>query len=285
MSLLGKSLTRALLSPPLTPAELRRTLSFQRDTLLGTTVLITGASSGIGAEAAALLAAHGAQIIAVARDSEKLEAVCAAIVSAGGTAHALTADLTDAESVAALVDDVLETFGAPDILVNNAGRSIRRSVPDTVDRFHDYDRTMAINYFGAVRLTNALLPAMLERGSGQIINVVTWGVTAGAMPLFASYHASKSALAAYGRSLDGELAGTGVCVSNVGFPLVRTPMIAPTADYDSAPALTVEQAAGWILRAALTRPAELYPRYAVALRAISALSPRRAAALVRTIGI
>lgn len=282
---LRRTVARAVLSPPLSLADVRRLTGREPADLTGRLVLITGASSGIGETAATLLAGHGAEIIVVARDYERLQAVCDSITAAGGTAHPISADLTDADGVDALVGEVLGTFGVPDVLVNNAGRSIRRSVLDTVDRFHDYERTMTINYFGAVRLTTALLAAMVERGEGQIVNVVTWGVTAGAMPRFAAYHASKSALAAFGRSLDAELAGTGVTVTNLGFPLVRTPMIAPTADYDDAPALTSEDAAGWILRAILTRPAELYPRYAVLLRGISAVSPRSVGALVRRMGI
>jgi len=282
---LRRTVARAVLSPPLSLADVRRLTGREPADLTGRLVLITGASSGIGETAATLLAGHGAEIIVVARDYERLQAVCDSITAAGGTAHPISADLTDADGVDALVGEVLDSFGVPDVLVNNAGRSIRRNVLDTVDRFHDYERTMTINYFGAVRLTTALLPAMVERGEGQIVNVVTWGVTAGAMPRFAAYHASKSALAAFGRSLDAELAGTGVTVTNLGFPLVRTPMIAPTADYDDAPALTSEDAAGWILRAILTRPAELYPRYAVLLRGISAVSPRSVGALVRRMGI
>ncbi|MFM9378499.1 SDR family oxidoreductase [Gordonia sp. VNK21] len=282
---LRRTVARAVLSPPLSLADVRRLTGREPADLTGRLVLITGASSGIGETAATLLAGHGAEIIVVARDYERLQAICDSITAAGGTAHPISADLTDADGVDALVGEVLGTFGVPDVLVNNAGRSIRRNVLDTVDRFHDYERTMTINYFGAVRLTTALLPAMVERGEGQIVNVVTWGVTAGAMPRFAAYHASKSALAAFGRSLDAELAGTGVTVTNLGFPLVRTPMIAPTADYDDAPALTSEDAAGWILRAILTRPAELYPRYAVLLRGISAVSPRSVGALVRRMGI
>jgi short-subunit dehydrogenase len=144
---------------------------------------------------------------------------------------------------------------------------------------------MALNYFGPTRLTLRLLPAMLEAKSGHIINVGTWGVTAGVMPRFSAYHASKSALSAFGRSLGAECHGTGVDVTTVQFPLIRTPMIAPTADYVSQPALTADQAASWILRAINTRPVELYPRYAGLLRAIDVVSPSATDALVRRAGI
>ncbi|GAA4752579.1 SDR family NAD(P)-dependent oxidoreductase [Gordonia alkaliphila] len=248
-------------------------------------MVITGASSGIDEAAAHQFADAGAEVIAVARDLDRLTAVCDALTRTGATAHPMTADLSDVDAAADLAAQIQARFGTPDVLVNNAGRSIRRSVLDTVDRFHDYERTMALNYFGAVRLTTALLPAMQNRGRGRIINVVTWGVAAGSMPKFSAYHASKAALAAFGRSLDDECRGTGVTVSNVGFPLVRTPMIAPTADYDDAVALSAEEAASWIVQTAKTGEAEIYPRYAVALRAVAEVSPRWAGDLIRRAGI
>ncbi|AVL99885.1 short-chain dehydrogenase [Gordonia iterans] len=279
------ALATAALSPLRTLADLPRALGFQHSSLRGRLVVVTGASSGIGEAAARRFAARGAEVVLVARNLETLEAVRDSLAADGATAHAVTADLSDVDGAAALAAEILERFGAPDVLVNNAGRSIRRSVLDTVDRFHDFERTMALNYFGAVRLTTALLPAMIERGSGRIVNVVTWGVTAGSMPKFSAYHASKAALAAFGRSLDDECRGTGVTVGNVGFPLVRTPMIAPTADYDDAPALTPEQAAEWILDAAETGKPEIYPIYAAVLRTVSGFSPRLTGDLIRRSGI
>ncbi|WP_132994065.1 SDR family oxidoreductase [Gordonia zhaorongruii] len=279
------SVVDALLNPPRTVRGIRHRPAGSRPDLSGTTVLLTGASSGIGEATAHLLAAHGATILAVARNAENLQTTCDAITAEGGSAHPLTADISDPDEAALLADDVLSRFGAPDVVVNNAGRSIRRPVSETVDRFHDYERTMALNYFGPVSLILRLLPTMLERGDGHIVNVVTWGVTAGTMPKFSAYHASKAAIAAFGRSLDAECDGTGVTVTNTGFPLVRTPMIAPTSSYDDAPALTSEQAAHWILRAVRERPAELYPRYAVILRTISAFSPRLVGRLITRVGI
>ncbi|EGD56380.1 SDR family NAD(P)-dependent oxidoreductase [Gordonia neofelifaecis] len=285
MNPIVRAVRGALLNPPQTLDELRHLLGEQQRDLTGATVIVTGASSGIGEAAARRFAARGATVVAVARHLEALDAVCDSIAVDGGSATPITADLSDPDDAKRLADEILARFGAPDVLVNNAGRSIRRSTLDTVDRFHDYQRTMALNYFGPVQLILGLLPAMIDAGDGQIVNVVTWGVSAGAMPKFGAYHASKAALAAFGRSLDAECAGTGVVVTNAGFPLVRTPMIAPTAAYADAPALTSDEAADWLVRAVDTRPAELYPRYALVLRAIGGVSPRLAGQLINRLGI
>lgn len=274
----------ALLNPAPTLKSLRSVVAGPV-ILEGKTVLVTGASSGIGKSAVEMLAGHGAHIIAVARDFDQLTAVCETVTGRGGSAYALPCDLTDAEQVIQLRETVVDRFGVPDIIVNNAGRSIRRTAADAADRVHDYERTMAINYFGAVRLTLAFLPDFQQRGSGHFVNVATWGTTAGVMPKFTAYHASKAALAAFGRSLGAELHDTDIAVSTLGFPLVRTDMISPTADYDSAPALTSAAAANWILTAIRDRPTEMYPGYAGVLRSLGVVSPRLTDALVRATGI
>lgn len=166
---------------------------------------------------------------------------------------------------------VLAEHGAPDVLINNAGRSIRRSAIDSVDRLHDYRRTMAVNYFGPVGLMLGFLPGMKQRGSGHIINISTWGVPAGTMPKFSAYAGSKAALSIVGRSIGVESAEDGIAVSTIYFPLIRTPMIAPTAEYARLPALTSEQAASWITHAVRHRPEELMPRYARVLQRVSAI--------------
>lgn len=250
-----------------------------------TTIVLTGASSGIGEAIAHRLAARGATLLLVARDADKLTAACDAINAQGGTASWFSCDLTKPDEIDVLLADIGDRFGSPDILINNAGRSIRRRARDATDRVHDYERTMALNYFGPVRLTLGLLPAMRARGTGHIINISTWGTTAGVMPKFSAYHASKAALSAFGRSLGAEERESGIAVSSLGFPLVRTPMIAPTGDYDSLPTLTPDQAANWVERAIATRPVELYPAYAGLLRAVSAVSPRLADRLVAAAGI
>ncbi|NMO02402.1 SDR family NAD(P)-dependent oxidoreductase [Gordonia sp. TBRC 11910] len=245
----------------------------------GRRVLITGASSGVGEATAHAFAAAGAHVTLIARTAETLSAVTDEIREFGGTADYFTGDLATEDGVGELVA-AIRSAGVPDVVVNNAGRSIRRRVLDSTDRLHDFQRTMAINYFGPVGLTLGLLPAMVERGHGQFINVATWGVASGAMPKFAAYAASKAALATFGRSLAAELDGTGVAISTIYFPLIRTPMIAPTADYDSQPALSSDEAAEWILHAARHRPLEVLPRYAKVLRSITAFSASTSDGLV-----
>ncbi|UGT62745.1 SDR family oxidoreductase [Nocardia asteroides] len=266
----------ALLFGP-TPNILRVTGSSSRRRaapIAGRTILITGASSGIGRVASRKLAAEGARVILVARRAKELELVRDEIVEAGGQADYRGCDLTEGGEVDALVRWVHERHGGVDVLINNAGRSIRRPLVDSFDRLHDFERTMASNYFGPLRLTLGLLPDMVARGSGHVINVGTWTVAVETAPKFAAYHASKAALAAFGRCLEAELAPAGVTVTAVHFPLVRTPMMAPTADFADQPCLTQEQAAQWLVRAVRTKPVRLVPRYADVLRVVGTFSPR-----------
>ncbi|MFF2027496.1 SDR family oxidoreductase [Streptomyces sp. NPDC058171] len=248
--MIRQMLTQAALNPLPTPRTLAaRLVPGTGHTVAGKRILVTGGSSGVGEAAARRLATLGAEVVLVARGSDALESVRDDILRSGCDAHAVPCDLTDPESVDALVARVLGEIGPVDVLVNNAGRSIRRTVEDSLDRFHDFERTMAVNYFGSTRLTLKLLPSMLERGEGHVINVATWGVPAGVMPKFSAYHASKAAVGAFGRSLGAELRDRGISVTTLDFPLVRTPMIAPTADYDAMAALTPEQAAEWFVTA------------------------------------
>ncbi|MFD3743435.1 SDR family oxidoreductase [Nocardia sp. NPDC058633] len=274
-----------LLNPPALPRLLARVFGGEVQEIAGKTVVLTGASSGVGKAAAHALAREGARVVLVARNAEPLAEVRDAVRAEGGDAEMITCDLADGEQIDALAKTLLEQFGTIDVLVNNAGRSIRRSAADTTDRFHDYERTMALNYFGATRLTMGLLPSMLDAGAGHIINVATWGVAAGSMPLFTAYHASKAAIGAFGRSLGAETRGRGVHVTTVGYPLVRTEMIAPTGKYADAAALTPEEAADWITTAIRTRPLELYPTYTRVLQALALVSPRAVDAAVWRMGI
>ena len=243
-------------------------------------ILITGSSSGVGRAAAARLAAEGATVLAVARRGDELEALAAEVKAAGGTAYALPCDLTDADAVDALAEDVITRFGGVDVLVNNAGHSIRRSAADTAERPYDHDRLMRLNYHAPVRLTLNLLPPMRLQGGGQIINSSTWGVPGGLMPMFTAYHASKAALAAFSRSLQAEERQHGIVVTSLHFPLMRTPMIAPTTGYDDRAALEPDDAARWVVHAVRHRPVQMTPAYATLLDAVGMVSPRLAERLV-----
>lgn len=221
--------------------------------LRGRRILITGASSGIGRATAVALAARGAVPLVVARRDEELNALVAEVESGGGRAFAYRCDLTDGPAVDALVKRVLGEHGGVDMLVNNAGRSIRRSIALSYDRFHDFERTMAVNFFGPVRLTLGLLPAMRAQRFGHVVNVLTWGVQVKA-PKFAAYISSKTALDTFSRIAGRETYGDNVTFTNIRLPLVRTDMIGPTDAYQHAPALSAEQAAARVVRALEDRP-------------------------------
>ena len=220
--------------------------------LAGRTVLVTGASSGIGEATALAAARRGATVLLVARRAGELERVRAAVEAEGGRAAAYPCDLTDLDAVDALVARVLAEHGAVDHLVNNAGRSIRRSIALSHDRFHDVERSMAINFFAPVRLTMGLLPAMRAQRFGHVVNIVTWGVQMRA-PKFSAYIASKSALDSWSRSVARETYGDDVRFTNMRFALVRTAMSAPTEAYAGRGA-TPDQAAARVVRALERRP-------------------------------
>jgi NAD(P)-dependent dehydrogenase (short-subunit alcohol dehydrogenase family) len=236
----------------------------------GKRILLTGASSGIGAVAAEKLAAEGAVIIAVARREGLLNEVVARIEASGGTASAVVADLSDLDQV----DGVVKTVGPVDILINNAARSIRRPLLESLDRWHDVERVMSLNYFAPLRLIRGLAPGMIERGDGHVINIATWRVLPESSPMFAAYNASKAALSAVSRVIDTEWGQQGVHSTTIYYPLVATPMIAPTRAYQGVPALSADEAAGWMVTAATTRPIRIAPRKALALRALDVVAPR-----------
>jgi NAD(P)-dependent dehydrogenase (short-subunit alcohol dehydrogenase family) len=238
----------------------------------GRTIMITGASSGIGRATALLLARHGATVLIVARGAERLEQTRAEIAAAGGAAHAYTADLSDPASVQALVARVQAEHHDIDVLINSAGRSIRRSVALSYDRFHDYERMVALNYLGTIRLIMGLLPRMRERHSGHVINVSSIGVQTNP-PRFSAYVASKAALDAWTRVVSSECLAEDVHFTTVHMPLVRTPMIAPTRLYDRFPAISPEQAAELIARAIRTRPKTVNTRLGTLGEVSYALSP------------
>ena len=222
----------------------------------GKTALITGASSGIGLTVSKYLAQAGAHVLLLARTKDKLDEVKAEIEAEGGKASVFPCDLNDMESIDAVSKEILASVDHIDILINNAGRSIRRAVHESVDRFHDFERTMQLNYFGAVRLVLNLLPHMMQRKDGQIINISSIGVLANATR-FSAYVASKAALDAFSRCLSAEVHSHKIAITSIYMPLVRTPMIAPTKMYKYVPTLSPEEAADLIAYAIVKRPKKI----------------------------
>jgi short-subunit dehydrogenase len=219
----------------------------------GQTVVITGASSGIGAHAARQMAERGATVCLLARRAEELEQVRDRITSAGGSAHVYPVDLVDAEASDAVIKQLLSDHARIDVLVNNAAHSIRRPITESLDRAHDYERTININYLAAVRLTLGLMPRFLEQGHGHVV-VSTSMSTQIPIPLFSAYLASKSALESFARSLSAELGDRGVPTTIVYFPMVRTEMSTATEIYQAMPMMSPRKAARWLVKAADSRP-------------------------------
>ncbi|MCY6412458.1 MULTISPECIES: SDR family NAD(P)-dependent oxidoreductase [Acinetobacter] len=222
----------------------------------GKTIIVTGASSGIGLTVSKYLAQAGAHVLLLARTKDKLDEVKAEIEAEGGKASVFPCDLNDMESIDAVSKEILASVDHIDILINNAGRSIRRAVHESVDRFHDFERTMQLNYFGAVRLVLNLLPHMMQRKDGQIINISSIGVLANATR-FSAYVASKAALDAFSRCLSAEVHSHKIAITSIYMPLVRTPMIAPTKMYKYVPTLSPEEAADLIATAIVKRPKKI----------------------------
>jgi NAD(P)-dependent dehydrogenase (short-subunit alcohol dehydrogenase family) len=239
----------------------------------GRTVVITGASSGIGKAAAKKIARAGGIPILVARSLDKLEATKAEIEADGGTAYVYSADLSDTDAIDELATRILAEHVSVDILVNNAGRSIRRSMALSQDRFHDYERTMRLNYFGAIKLIMGLAPHMRERGFGHIVNISSIGVQT-SPPRFSAYVASKAALDAWTRVVASEVVGDGITFTTIHMPLVRTPMIAPTKIYDSFPAISPDEAADLICEAIRSKPKSINTRLGTFGEVAYALAPK-----------
>ena len=221
--------------------------------LVGKHVIITGASSGIGRASAIAVATRGATVFALARNGDALDDLIAEIRAAGGDAHAFTCDVTDSAAVEHTVKDILGRFGHVDYLVNNAGRSIRRSVIASTDRLHDYERVMAVNYFGPVRLVLALLPHWRERRYGHVVNVSSAGVQA-ASPKYSAYVASKAALDAFTEVVGTETLSDHITFTTIHMPLVATPMIAPSRRLNPMPPISAEHAAAMVVRGLIDKP-------------------------------
>jgi len=236
-------------------------------------VVITGGSSGIGLATATKVAAAGAITIIVARGEEDLYKARDAMKAAGGKVFAYTADLSDMADCDRLVKQVLDEHGQVDILVNNAGRSIRRSIELSYDRFHDFERTMQLNYFGSLRLIMGFMPKMTERRRGHVINISSIGVLANS-PRFSAYVASKAALDAFSQCAQGELSGKGISFTTINMPLVRTPMIAPTRIYESLPTLSPDEAADLVVKGIIEKPNRIATRLGVFSALVNAVTPK-----------
>ncbi|MDQ3484058.1 MAG: SDR family oxidoreductase [Actinomycetota bacterium] len=246
-----------------------------REALVGTKVVITGASSGIGKATALKVAQAGGVPLLVARGKDKLLETQGEIEAAGGVAHSYPCDLTDLDAIDKLTARLVGEHDAIGFVVNNAGRSIRRSLSLSTDRFHDFERTMQLNYFGAIRLVMGLLPVLKTNGSGHVVNISSIGVQTNP-PRFSAYVASKAALDAWSRVVAAELVGDGVTFTTIHMPLVRTPMIAPTKIYDAFPTITPAQAADLVMSALKDRPHEINTALGTAGEVVHALVPKAA---------
>jgi len=244
-------------------------------------VLITGGSSGIGKAAALKIAAAGAVTLIVARDAAKLAATRLEAAARGLSIVTYAADIADPAQCDALIKTIIADHGGVDILINNAGRSIRRGIEHSYDRLHDFERTMRINYFASVQLTMGLLPEMVKKQSGHVINISSIGVLAGS-PRFSAYVASKAALEAWTQCAAGEFLDRGINFTIINFGLVRTPMIAPTKFYDHVPTMTPEEAADLIAEAIIRRPVRLTTRLGVFSQVVQALAPRFGQTILNT---
>ncbi|MBE7941989.1 MULTISPECIES: SDR family oxidoreductase [Ramlibacter] len=252
-----------------------------RGTVAGKVVLVTGGSSGIGLAAAHRFAEAGATTVICGRDEAKLAEARQAAQAKGHDFITYPVDLSDMADCDRFVQLLLDTHGGVDFLVNNAGRSIRRAIEASFDRFHDLERTMQLNYFGSLRLTLGLLPAMVARRRGHVVNISSIGVLTNA-PRFSAYVASKAALDAWTRCAASEFADRGITFTTINMPLVRTPMIAPTGIYNNVPTLSPEDAAEMVVQACIARPVRIATRLGIAGEVLHALLPRVAQIVMNT---
>ena len=252
-----------------------------RGQVAGKVVLITGGSSGIGLAAAHKIAEAGAVTIICGRDEDKLAEAKKEITDRGFDCITYQADVADMADCDRFVQVLLDNHGKVDVLVNNAGRSIRRAIESSYDRFHDFERTMQLNYFGCLRLTMGLLPTMIAQKRGHIINISSIGVLTNA-PRFSAYVASKAALEAWTRCASSELSDVGIKFTTINMPLVRTPMIAPTKIYQNVPTLAPEEAADMIAEAIVYKPVRIATRVGVFGQVLHALMPRVAQIVLNT---
>ncbi|MFQ1842094.1 SDR family oxidoreductase [Aeromonas veronii] len=247
----------------------------------GKVVLVTGATSGIGRATARKLAGAGANVVTIARDEQKIAETKAEFAELGLTIEIYQGDLSNLAQAEEITARIVADHSGVDILVNNAGRSIRRSIEDSFDRFHDLERTMQLNYFGALKVIMGVLPTMIEKKKGHIINISSIGVLTNA-PRFSAYVASKSALDAWVRTAASEFADKGVSFSIINMPLVKTPMVAPTKVYEQVPMMTPEEAADLVCDTIINKHVRLATRLGVFGQVVHALAPRVAQVIMNT---
>ena len=252
-----------------------------RGTVGGKVVLVTGGSSGIGLAAAHKFAEAGAITVICGRDEDKLEEACKEAKAKGYSFVAYPADIADMADCDRFVKLLIDNHGGVDFLINNAGRSIRRAIESSYDRFHDYERTMQLNYFGCLRVTMGLLPGMVAKKKGHVVNISSIGVLTNA-PRFSAYVASKAALDAWTRCASSEFADQGISFTTINMPLVRTPMIAPTNIYNNVPTLSPEQAADMVADACISKPVRIATRLGITGQVLHALVPRIAQIAMNT---
>jgi len=239
----------------------------------GKVVVVTGGSSGIGYATALMMGQAGARVAIVARDKDKLADAVREIIEDGGEARAFSADLSVMEDCDAVVKQIRKEMGDIDILVNNAGRSIRRGIAASYDRFHDFERTMQLNYFGSLRMIMNVLPGMEKKRRGHVVNISSIGVLSNA-PRFSAYVASKAALDAFSRCAASEFSDTGVKFTTINMPLVRTPMIAPTKMYENVPTISPEEAAAMVRQAVIYQPQRIATRLGIFAQVLHAVAPK-----------
>ena len=252
-----------------------------KGTVAGKVVLVTGGSSGIGLAAAHKFAEAGATTVICGRDQDKLDEACAEARAKGYEFIAYAADIADMADCDRFVQLLIDTHGGVDFLINNAGRSIRRAIESSYDRFHDYERTMQLNYFGCLRVTMGFLPGMVAKRKGHVVNISSIGVLTNA-PRFSAYVASKAALDAWTRCASSEFADQGITFTTINMPLVRTPMIAPTKIYNNVPTLSPEEAADMIAQACIFKPVRIATRLGITGQLLHALVPRVAQITMNT---
>lgn len=190
-------------------------------TLAGRGALVTGGGRGIGAAVARALAAAGARVMVAARHEQDVEAVAAELRRAGHDAWAARCDVTQPEDVARLVGAAGDRLGAVDVLVNNAGTA--SSAPVTKIALDEWQRLFAVNATGTLLCTQAVLPAMRERGWGRIINIASIAGLTGDKYI-AAYSAAKHAVVGFTRSLAVEVRGSGVTANLICPGYVDTPL-------------------------------------------------------------